>query len=300
MIRIKVWEYSLFSTDLPKFDLNKNSYCLSYLWKFSVYKYLFLLKSSLLIFRFYCFTGKPKSGTHSLSDAMLTDLKDRCPNLEEIHLKNCNVANLNPKLFPATLVRLTLENCAVQPGLMKNFSEDLHQLSELNVSGTVRFDDTELSFLCRTNQLKVLILNGCYRVSVEGLSKVAQQMTNLERLELENTGIKNTNQNFELAAHHMTRHMTSLKQLNFKGCASLSPTVLQNLLSGLKKLQTLNIACCSLIKYSSLVTMEQNMKGLRMLELCQSQMEGHNVEDLESLLLECTVDVVERCLCKQN
>jgi hypothetical protein len=230
---------------------------------------------------------------------MLTDLRDRCPNLEEIHLKNCNIANLNPKLFPATLVRLTLENCAIQPGLMKDFSEDLPQLSDLNVSGTVRFDDTELSFLCRTNQLKALILNGCYRVTVEGLSKVAQQMTNLERLELEDTGIKNTNQNLELAVHHMARHMTSLKNLNFQGCASLSPTILQNLLSGLKKLQTLNIAFCPLIKYSSLVSMEQNMKGLRKLELSQSQMEDHSVEDVESLLLECTVSVVERSLCKQ-
>ncbi|XP_061182468.1 F-box/LRR-repeat protein 12-like [Saccostrea echinata] len=244
-------------------------------------------------------TGKPKSGAHSLSDAMLNDLKDRCPNLEEIHLKNCNTTNLNPKLFPSTLVKLTLENCAVQPGLMKNFSQDLPQLLFLNVSGTVRFDDIELSYLCQAEQLKVLIIvNGCYCVSVESLSKIAQNLKNLLELELADTGIKNTNQNLELAVHHMTRNLSSLQHLNFKGCASLSPVILQNLLSGLKKLKILNIACCSDVKYTSLVSMEQNMKGLRLLELCESQMEGHNIEGLESLLLECSVHLVEPCTCK--
>ncbi|XP_062592742.1 F-box/LRR-repeat protein 12-like [Saccostrea cucullata] len=243
-------------------------------------------------------TGKPKSSAHSLSDAMLNDLKDRCPNLAEIHLKNCNTTNLNPKLFPPTLVRLTLENCAVQPGLMKNFSEDLPQLLYLNVSGTVRFDDIELSYLCKSEQLKSLVVNGCYRVSVEGLSKIAQNLKNLQEMELADTGIKNTNQNLELAVHHMTRNMSSLHHLNFKRCASLTPVILQNLLSGLKKLKTLNIACCPDIKYTSLVNMEQNMRGLRLLEVCQSQMEGHNIEDLESLLVECSVHLTEPSSCK--
>lgn len=228
---------------------------------------------------------------------MLNDLKDRCPNLKEIHLKNCNTVNLNPRLFPSTLFKLTFENCAIQPGLMKKFTEDLPELSSLDVSRTVRFDDAELSYMCGTDQLKVLIVNGCYRVTVEGLTKIAQQMTRLERLEMEDTGIVNINQNFELAAHHMARHMISLKHLNLKGCIPLTSTNLQNLVFGLKKLQTLNVACCPL-KYSSLVEMEPYLRKLKLLELCTHQMEGHSTEKLESILMECSVRLVEKCASK--
>lgn len=239
-------------------------------------------------------TGKPKFGAYSLSDAMLKDLKERCPNLKEIHLKNCNTMNLDPSLLPSGLVKLTLENCAIEPGLMKHFTRDLPELSYLDVSRTVRFDDRELSYVCGTDQLKVLIMNGCYRVTAEGLSKAAQQMASLERMEIGDAAIENKNQNFELAAHHMTRHMVSLKHLNLQGCKPLTSDILKVLLSGLKKLETLNVACC-LMKYDSFVNMEPYLKKIKLLEICSSEMGHQQVEDLESILLECSVKMV-RCV----
>lgn len=226
---------------------------------------------------------------------MLKDLKERCPNLKEIHLKNCNTMNLDPSLLPSGLVKLTLENCAIEPGLMKHFTRDLPELSYLDVSRTVRFDDRELSYVCGTDQLKVLIMNGCYRVTAaEGLSKAAQQMASLERMEIGDAAIENRNQNFELAAHHMTRHMVSLKHLNLQGCKPLTSDILKVLLSGLKKLETLNVACC-LMKYDSFVNMEPYFKKIKLLEICSSEMGHQQVEDLESILLECSVKMV-RCV----
>lgn len=254
---------------------------------------LFYCIKMFIILGFF-FIGKPKFGAYSLSDAMLKDLKERCPNLKEIHLKNCNTMNLDPSLLPSSLVKLTLENCAIEPGLMKHFTRDLPELSYLDVSRTVRFDDRELSYVCGTDQLKVLIMNGCYRVTAEGLSKAAQQMASLERMEIGDAAIENKNQNFELAAHHMTRHMVSLKHLNLQGCKPLTSDILKVLLSGLKKLETLNVACC-LMKYDSFVNMEPYFKKIKLLEICSSEMGHQQVEDLESILLECSVKMV-RCV----
>lgn len=80
--------------------------------------------------------------------------------------------NLDFSLLFLGLVKLTLENCVIELGLMKYFIRDLLELSYLDVFRIVRFDDRELSYVCGIDQVKVLIMNGCYRVIIEGLLKV--------------------------------------------------------------------------------------------------------------------------------
>lgn len=80
--------------------------------------------------------------------------------------------NLDFSLLFLGLVKLTLENCVIELGLMKYFIRDLLELFYLDVFRIVRFDDRELSYVFGIDQLKVLIMNGCYRVIVEGLLKV--------------------------------------------------------------------------------------------------------------------------------
>lgn len=80
--------------------------------------------------------------------------------------------NLDFSLLFLGLVKLTLENCVIELGLMKYFIRDLLELFYLDVFRIVRFDDRELSYVRGIDQLKVLIMNGCYRVLVEGLLKV--------------------------------------------------------------------------------------------------------------------------------
>lgn len=116
-------------------------------WVYIKVDLFYCIKMFIILVLFF-FIGKLKFGVYFLLDVMLKDLKERCLNLKEIYLKNCNIMNLDFSLLFLGLVKLMLENCVIELGLMKYFIRDLLELFYLDVFRIVRFDDRELSYVC--------------------------------------------------------------------------------------------------------------------------------------------------------
>lgn len=240
----------------------------------------------------FFFIKKPKFNTYSLSNTILKNLKKKYPNLKKIHLKNYNTINLNPNLLPSNLIKLTLKNYTIKPNLIKHFTKNLPKLSYLNISKTIKFNNKKLSYIYNTNQLKILIINNYYKITAKNLSKTTQQITNLKKIKIKNTTIKNKNQNFKLTTHHITRHIISLKHLNLQNYKPLTSNILKILLSNLKKLKTLNITYY-LIKYDSFINIKPYLKKIKLLKIYSSKIKHQQIKNLKSILLKYSIKIIK-------
>lgn len=173
----------------------------------------------------------------TVSNAMLDDLHNRCPNITTIHLLQVNIDTLSVEKFPAKLTNLTLNKCSWPVGWLKK--ANFLQLQYLDLSRTSRIDNTEIDDIIKFVSLETLKLQGCYRVKETGIRKVAENLTGLRTLDLGETECT------DLALHHISRHLTHLVSLSLSSCKEVSASGLSSMTEGLQQLQHLDISGCS-------------------------------------------------------
>ncbi|XP_060083889.1 F-box/LRR-repeat protein 12-like [Ylistrum balloti] len=188
----------------------------------------------------------PKQKKPSLSDAMLLDLRERCPNIRDLHLHMCNTDNISANNLPRSLTRLVLHGCSWQPRWLKGHEENLQKIEGLDLSCCSRVDSFDMQDIGNWKGLKVLKLNGLYRLNEKGIQHVATSLPLLERLELSYT------QCTELAVHHISRHLKNLCHLNMSNCSLLNDSAVETLSSGLHKLEYLDLKSNSQLTISGL------------------------------------------------
>lgn len=200
-------------------------------------------------------TGLPNQKKHSLTNAMLQDIKERCPNIRELHLHGCNTEILDVSLLPVSIKSLTIASSSWQPRWLKQ--ADLSNLVYLNLNESVRVDNFDLDDIIKCSNLKKLVLEKCYRISDPGFQKIATNLTNLEELDLSGT------QCSDLALHHFSRHLVNLRTLVLKRCNNITNSGLFTLVTGLKKLECLDVTKCKQVSKTGITQCKDNSKSLK-------------------------------------
>lgn len=119
--------------------------------------------------------------------AILAELSERCPNLKELHIIYADLGEVTLRDFPTTLEFLGFEGCVVSfdffgplsdPNLLRNlrgldlnYCHNLSSLSRHSVPG-----------ILSRQQLTVLQLKHCFKISEEDLSLVPVRLSNLQTL----------------------------------------------------------------------------------------------------------------------
>ncbi|XP_033725010.1 F-box/LRR-repeat protein 12-like [Pecten maximus] len=195
-------------------------------------------------------SGGPKQKKPSLSDAMLRDLGERCPNIRDLHLHKCNTDNISASNLPSSLTRLVIHGCSWQPRWLKGKEKILQNVVDLDLSCCCRVDSFDMQDIGKWKGLKTLKLNGLYRLNEKGIMHIATNLPLLERLELSYT------QCTELAVHHISRHLKNLRHLNMANCSLLNDSAVVTLSSGLHKLEYLDLKSNSRLTISGLSSLK--------------------------------------------
>ncbi|OWF41271.1 F-box/LRR-repeat protein 12-like [Mizuhopecten yessoensis] len=195
-------------------------------------------------------SGGRKQKKPSLSDAMLRDLGERCPNICDLHLHMCKTDNISAGNLPGSLTRLVLHGCSWQPRWLKGNENNLKNIVDLDLSCCCRVDSFDMHDIGNWTRMKTLKLNGLYRLNEKGIKHVATSLPLLERLELSYT------QCTELAVHHISRHLKNLRHLNMSNCSLLNDSAVETLSSGLQKLEYLDLKSNSRLTISGLSSLK--------------------------------------------
>ncbi|KAK3089550.1 hypothetical protein FSP39_004516 [Pinctada imbricata] len=231
--------------------------------------------------------GGPSWNKHSLSPAMLQDLRERCPNLKELQMYHCNIDNIECTMLPTSLEKLVFHGCYWPCHWLQNDSnKHLPKLTYIDLSNTKRVDTFDIEDVCKFKNLKVFKANGCYRTIPQSLQQVCQSLTELVELDFGNTGIKD----LDLAIHHMTRHLVKLERLNLSGCPGLKASSVCDIISALKKLKVLDVSQCKNVCAEDLLKFPTAFEHLDLLIFDKKQLGDHSLESLKDSL-KCRIEV---------
>ncbi|GFS01569.1 F-box/LRR-repeat protein 12-like [Elysia marginata] len=173
----------------------------------------------------------------AVSDAMLKELGNRCPNLSLLHLDSCNTENITVESLPSSLNSLAVTSSSWQPRWLEDKQQYIPNLKSLDLSRSTRVDNFDLLDIIKLTHLTELRLNGCYRIKGSGIQIVVKALHSLILLGLENTRIDKE------AIHHIARYGKNLQDLNLAYCF-ISDACLVTLSLGLSKLKKLDLSGC--------------------------------------------------------
>lgn len=202
----------------------------------------------------------------SLSDAMLKELQDRCPNLVEFSLMHLDTNTISAALLPPKAQQLSITSSHVPTGWYRAIPENnlMPDLCFLDLTGSSKTSNIDLKDLCSRKKIQTLKLNGCYRVTDEGCKTVAETLSGLTHLEISET------QCTDLALHHISRNLGDLLHLDFSKCGKVTDGGVATVASLLKKLESLKMNRCYKIQEGGLKAVAENLKRLTVLEIADT------------------------------
>ncbi|KAK7491941.1 hypothetical protein BaRGS_00016787 [Batillaria attramentaria] len=222
-----------------------------------------------------------------LSESMVEDLKGRCPSLYWLHIEPGNVTNLSSAaLLPSSLTHLTLLKNTWQPRWLKDCGAALPNLIYLDLSETVRIDNQDVKDIAEFTKLQTLKLDGCYRLSEQGLQEIPKALTSLTSLSLSKC---NTT---DLVAHHIGRNLKELRELDLSYSKSLTSSSLPALAEGLTKLEYLNLDWCMHLTLHHIPGLAKS-KSLRKLSLVAENFlwPDFEIEPYRAMMPDCELNV---------
>lgn len=176
----------------------------------------------------------------SVSDALLRDLRDRCPNLKELEIGYVNASNISVESFPPTIRSLVLSHSFVPCGWFKILTKNadvLPNLTTFDLTESRKLTDCDLLSICRSKRrITTLKLNGCYRITGSGLKRIAD-LDEMVVLEISGTACD------DLALHHVCRANKKLETLNLSFCKLISDGGMDSVAT-LPRLRSLDLEGC--------------------------------------------------------
>ena len=176
----------------------------------------------------------------SVSDAMLRDLQERCPNLQHLEMVHVSLTGVSSANLPMSLHSLSITHsrlptrwfhAAIKADRLKN-------LTHLDLSLSTMTSKTDINDIIKLTGLTSLKINGCYRVKMDGLRALAGALVKMTHLEVGGTGCT------DLAVHHISRNMPLLEELSVCDSERLSDGAVDDIASNLHSLQRLNLHQC--------------------------------------------------------
>ena len=154
----------------------------------------------------------------SMSEAMMSYLSNRCPELEFLHLSHVYL-NVSAKSLPKNISILKLTNSWIPHAKWFSDFEDpifFSNLIHLDLSFSTTTKDADLKSISAKKGLKSLSLNGNYRITPKGLLSIVESLINLEKLEIGSSEVN------DLVFHKMSRSLTSLRHLDVNHCKCMT------------------------------------------------------------------------------
>ena len=220
-----------------------------------------------------------------MSDAMLKELGNRCPNLWLLQLDDCNTDNISVESLPSSLNSLAVTRSTWQSRWLKDKSQFLPNVENLDLSGSVRVDRFDLQDISQLSNLSRLSLDGCYRLKGPDIEVVVKALPSLISLNVSSTCLD------QEAWHHIARHAKKLQEFHVAFCSSLDDSSLVTLTLGLSNLKKIDLSGCAALSIKGL----ESLWSLRKLEtLIMKQKPNVTSKELDSLKegFSCTIDVV--------
>ena len=219
-----------------------------------------------------------------MSDAMLQDLRERCPNMSTLELIKTNMSNVSIDNLPQKLTTLIITRSMIPPRWFQHLNKEnfLPDLQVLDLSFSTKTSNADLKDISVKDSIRVLKLNGCYRLTEDGLKAIAEKMTQLEELEISGTGCT------EGVLHVMCRNMTNMKGLNLSQCERLTPGCLDCIGSGLRQLEWLDVSDCHQVTDDTLPHL-QKMTKLKKLIGSGTEVSKEGVEKLQAMIPKCEI-----------
>ena len=198
----------------------------------------------------------------SLSDAMLKDLQERCPNIRELGLLEMNLSAVSAEFLPSKLTHLSITSCFVPPAWFKLMQQKdlMPSLTFLDLSKSSKLSNGDLKDLCSRTGLKTLLIGECYRVSDAGCQAIADNLKSLTELDISYTKCS------DVVLHMLCRNLRSLHTLNLSHCSGVTDSGIGSIVSCLTQLKDLRVNSCS-ISHGMLQAIAKNLKNLTVLEV---------------------------------
>ncbi|XP_064626149.1 F-box/LRR-repeat protein 12-like [Lineus longissimus] len=216
----------------------------------------------------------------TISNAMLDELRERCPNITELCLSHTNLntsKGVESKRFPPKLKVLKIQHSQV-PCCMTWLSGGkegslLPELQELDFSNSSAVNVHTLTAFGPRDNLKVLRLNGCYRLTGSLYENLFDNFPNLVILEIAETSVSDT------MLHQMCRKLTNLRHLHMAQSRQVTDAGIHCMSEGLKNLRWLNLAHCHKVTF-------EGFRGLAKLNLAYLSVAGNQLTENELKILE--------------
>lgn len=220
-----------------------------------------------------------------MSDAMLKELADRCPNLHKLAFVKTNLSNVSALSLPKTLHFLEIQ-ASIIPLRWFQFTienKSLVNLQHLNLKESTKLNNADLKDISNFVKLKTLNISGCYRVTEDGLKTIATSLTQLEQLSICETACT------DLVLHLFARNLQELRSLHMKKCRAITEAGIAAMATGLIKLEELRLDSCSEVKDSTLPHL-QSLKHLRYVSLIGTNVSKDALENFQANVnLDCKV-----------
>lgn len=224
---------------------------------------------------------------NSLSNVVLQDVHERCPNLRDFCFTHTNFTGVSVNAMPKNVESLSILHSLIPS---KWFSplicnkEIMPNLSTLDLSFCGKTTDLTLECIAKARTgLSSLRLNGCYLVTCEGLKSVAVNLKQLTVLEVSETKCD------DLAVHHICRGLSKLRELNLSKCMRVSDGSLAIISSTLHELKSLKLRGCTQLSEQGFLSLMNCSNALCKLDAADTRMNAQTVRRLDLSLPNCVI-----------
>ena len=228
--------------------------------------------------------GGSKWKKSTLSDAMLKELLERCPNIRTLELMEVNLTKVSVECLPPRLTRLCVTSSLFPCGWFRAVGDGtvLTSLQRVDLSDSGKTSNSDVASLCCCQHITDLKLNGCYRVTDAAAMTIADKLPLLESLEMSSTSCT------DLALHHIGRHLTKLVVLNMSACTAITDLGIGLIGHGLIRLKHLSVNQCPSVSDTG-VEQLASLKDLRSLSALSTGVTQTAADRLKTVLTNCVI-----------
>lgn len=177
-----------------------------------------------------------------LSTPLLEEIKIKALHLSTLTLSYCYLNNIDIASFPGSINKLCLSHSLVRLGLFKTLKTKnvFPVIEDLDLTCCTRISTADITSICHLHTLKILTLNGCYRITDNDVREIATKLKNIIFLDL-----SDCKRITDVSLQHIAQHMKDIEKLHLCNCHLISPSGLIYLKHGCSNLEFLDLIGCS-------------------------------------------------------
>lgn len=221
----------------------------------------------------------------TLSEAILRDLVERCPNMVTLELTQANLTNVTIDNLPPKIKTLIITDSLVSPKWFQSLATKnfiMSKLERVDLSNSSKTSNNDVKHLCRRPSITDLKLDRCYRITDEGFQAITEHL-NLFALSLEETAIT------DLAVRRMSRNLKGLCRLNLSRCMQITDGAVTSVASGLNMLEMISFAHCPQITEEAVKKLARLKKSVKHIDLTGLSVSTESIDELKKKLPRCTI-----------